>query len=93
MSNKFLVKRPLITEKATLLGKLGKYMFLVADKANKSEVKKIIEKEYKVHIEKVNIITAKSKERRLGKSIGIRPGYKKAIITLREGEKLDILPQ
>ena len=93
MTNKFLVKRPLITEKGTFLSPQGKYVFLVDDAANKSEVKKIVESEYKVHVTQINIINAKPKERRRGRTVHTKPGYKKAIITLREGEKLDIVPQ
>lgn len=71
----------------------GKYVFLVDGKANKSEVKKILEKEHKVHITQVNIINARPKERRQKGKIKIKAGFKKAIITLKKGEKLDILPQ
>ena len=93
MANTFLVKRPFITEKAALGGSEGKYVFLVKDEANKSEVKKVIEKEYKVHITKVNIVNARPKTRRRRFGLGIKPGFKKAIVTLKKGEKLDILPQ
>ena len=68
-------------------------MFLVDDKANKSEVKKIIEKEYNVHVIQTNIVNARPKTRRVRGGVAIKPGYKKAIVTLKEGEKLDILPQ
>ena len=91
--NKFLVKNPLITEKGTDLSKLGKYMFLVDKKANKPEVKKVIEGVYKVKVTDVNIINTKPKPRRLGRTLGVKPGYKKAIVTLAPGQKLDILPQ
>jgi len=90
--NKFLVKNPLITEKATFLSEIGKYMFLVNDEANKSEVKKAIEGIYKVHVTKVNIINTSEKRRRLGRTLGMRSGYKKAIVTLQAGQKLDIMP-
>lgn len=90
--NKFLVKNPIITEKAHDLSVLGKYVFLVDKRANASEVKKIIEGNYKVHVTKINTLNVKSKKRRLGRSIGIKSGYKKAVVTLKEGQKLDILP-
>ena len=93
MLNKFLVKNPLITEKATDLSPLGKYVFLVDKKANKSEVKKAIEAIYKVKVKDVNTINLKPKTRRLGKTLGVKPGYKKAVVTLAAGQKLDILPQ
>ena len=93
MNNKFLVKNPLITEKGTDLSALGKYLFLVDKKATKNEIKKIVEKEYKVKVTKVNVINTKPKPRRLGRSQGHRPGYKKAIVTLVKDQKIDVVPQ
>jgi len=93
MANKFLVKNPLITEKATAESSLGKYTFLVDKKANKPEVKKAVEGIYKVKVTRVNIVNARPKSRRLGRTMGVKPGYKKAIVTLAAGQKLDILPQ
>ena len=93
MNNKFLVKNPLITEKGTDLGALGKYLFLVDKKATKNEIKKIVEKEYKVKVTKVNVMNTKPKPRRLGQSQGHRPGYKKAIVTLAKDKKIDVVPQ
>lgn len=93
MLNQFLLKRPLITEKTTFMNQKGKYVFLVADAANKSEVKKIVEKEYKVHVTQVNIINARPKARRRKGRVAVKPGFKKAIVTLKAGEKLDIVPQ
>ena len=91
--NKFLVKNPLITEKGTDLSALGKYLFLVDKKATKNEIKKIVEKEYKVKVTKVNVMNTKPKPRRLGRSQGHRPGYKKAIVTLAKDQKIDVVPQ
>ena len=93
MENKFLLKRPIITEKSTELGKYGKYTFLVAKELTSSEAKKIVESKYNVKVIKTNVINAKSKVRRLGNSVGEKPGYKKIIVTLQKGQKLDILPQ
>lgn len=91
--NKFLVKNPLITEKGTHLSQIGKYLFLVDKSANKPEIKKAIENIYKVKVDFVNIINLKPKKRRLGRTVGKKPGYKKAVVTLTKGQKLDILPQ
>ena len=93
MNNKFLVKNPLITEKGTDLSALGKYLFLVDKKATKNEIKKIVEKEYKVKVTKVNVMNTKPKPRRLGRSQGHRPGYKKAVVTLAKDQKIDVIPQ
>lgn len=93
MINKFIIKQPLITEKGTELGHLGQYLFRVDGRTNKPEVKKAIESIYKVKVANVRIINIKSKRRRLGRTMGKKPGYKKAIVTLAKGQKLDIMPQ
>lgn len=90
--DKSFVRHPLISEKATVMSAIGKYMFLVSMDATAPEVKKIIESHYKVHIRNMNMIIVKPKKRRLGRSVGVKPGYKKAIVTLKAGEKLDVLP-
>ena len=92
MINKFLVKNPIITEKATQISSLGKYLFLVDRQATKQEIKKVIKALYKVEVEDVNTINVKPKKRRLGRSTGVKPGFKKAVVTLKAGQKLDILP-
>lgn len=91
--NKFLVKNPIISEKALSLSKLRKYIFLVDRGANVSEIKKVVESIYSVKVVKTNVINVKSKPKRLGYVFGEKPGYKKVIVTLKEGQKLDILPQ
>ena len=92
ITNKFIIKHPLITEKATEMSVFGKYLFLVDKKATKPEIKKVMKVLYKVDAIAVNIINTKAKSRRLGMSIGVKSGYKKAIITLKKGQKLDVLP-
>ena len=71
----------------------GKYTFVVHNDATKSEVKKVVEAQYKVHVTQVHIINTRPKERRRGKVLGVRPGIKKATVTLKKGEKIDILSQ
>ena len=66
-----------------MLSHLGKYVFLVENGANKSEIKKALEEIYKVKVVKVNTINARPNPHR----------YKKAVVTLQSGQKLDILPQ
>lgn len=90
--DKFLIKNPIITEKATQISSLRKYIFLVNKKATKQEIRKALKSIYKVDAEDVNVINVKKKIRRLGRSVGVKPGYKKAVVTLKEGQKLDILP-
>jgi len=93
MANKFLIKNPIITEKAISGGEMGKYVFLVDKSATVNEVKKLVEAQYNVKVEKTNTINVKSKTKRTGRGVGTKPGYKKIIVTLKKGQKLDILPQ
>lgn len=93
MAKTILIK-PLITEKAEMLSEdNGKYSFIVAKKANKIEIKKAVEEAYQVTVESVNtmIMPAKAKSRstRSGILQGRKPAFKKAIITLSEGEEID----
>lgn len=76
------VKKPYISEKATFLGEAGKYVFHVEKAAQAKQIKDMIEKLYKVHVVKMNIINVKRGDK----------GFKKAIATLKKGEKIDILP-
>lgn len=93
MNNKFLIKKPLVTEKTTALSKYGKYVFQVEKNATVAEAKKAVELIYGIHVVSTNVINVKSKTRRLGQSIGVKPGYKKIIMTLKKGEKMDVVPQ
>jgi len=83
------LKEPVISEKATGLEEKYKYIFKVFPKTNKKNIKRAIEEIYKVQVEKVNIIKIRGKKRRVGKIEGVKPGYKKAIVTLKEGEKIE----
>ncbi|MCX6702859.1 MAG: 50S ribosomal protein L23 [Candidatus Wolfebacteria bacterium] len=87
----FLVKKSWISEKAGRIMADRQYVFIVDRRANKSEVKKAIQSLYKVKVSGVNIIEVKGKTKRLGRSVGRTPDYKKAIVTLREGEKIEAL--
>jgi len=81
---------PLITEKSSLLALQRKYVFRVDQAENKIEIAKEVEAKYNVKVNEVNIIWTKSKKRRLGKIEGKRGGFKKAIVTLKEGQKIEI---
>jgi len=89
LTSRILIK-PLITEKATNLGVENKYIFEISSKANKIEVKKAIQSLYGVEPIKVNIINMGGKEVRYGKTQGQTKNTKKAIVTLKEGDKIDI---
>lgn len=88
-ANRLLVK-PLVTEKITYLQSDGKYGFEVLPVANKQEVKKAIEAIYGVHVIKVHMINCLGKEVRYGRISGKRKDRKKAIVTLKKGERIEI---
>ncbi len=87
-----LVKRPLFTEKgSSLKEKENKILVEVGMDANKVEIKKAIEEIFKVKVEKVATIKLPGKWKRYGKSVGMTSDKKKALITLKKGEKLDFI--
>ena len=89
-----IIKKPFITEKASISGKeQGAYVFGVDTSATKSEIKKAIEKKYKVHVIGVRTMNQRPKTRRYGFQMGERSRLKKAIVVLKKGEKLPVLPQ
>ena len=84
------IRNPIITEKATILSEQNKTVFRVHEKANKNVIKKNIEKLFKVNVVKVNIVKKKTKlKMRQGKK-SFKSGYKKAIITLKKGQSIDL---
>ena len=85
---------PHVTEKATSLEGQNKYIFRVFNTSNKAEVKKAVESVYGINVENVNIINVPRKKRRVGKrNEGWKAGYKKAIVRIKEGQKIEILPR
>ena len=85
-----ILKSPHITEKAMSLGKENKYVFKVDSESNKNEIRKEVQELYGVKVESVNIINIPRKKRRLGASEGFKTGFKKAIVKVAEGEKIEI---
>lgn len=88
-----VLKKPLVTEKISALNEKGKYGFIVNAEANKVEIKNAVEKQYGVNVEKVNTMNVmgklKTRYTKAGVLSGRRPSYKKAIVTLAEGEVID----
>ena len=81
---------PVVTEKSTNLSELNKITFKVPDGANKKNLKKNIEKIFKVNVTKINIINKQSKQKiTRGRKVKVQ-GYKKAIITLKKGQTIDL---
>lgn len=87
-----IIVGPLLTEKGTLLKeKDNKVLFRVAKDANKIEIKKAVEEVFKVKVDNVTTMNCKGKKKRMGRYEGKRPDWKKAIVTLKKGEKLDFI--
>lgn len=81
---------PTITEKATLHQTRGWYTFHVRTRARKPDIRRAVERQYGVHVERVRVINVPGKVRRRGRTLGRIPGYRKALVTLRDGERIDL---
>ncbi len=89
-SHQILIK-PLLTEKSTILREnQNKICFAVHPGSNKLEIRRAVEEVLKVRVAKVSVVNMNGKPKRAGRFLGKRPDWKKAIITLREGEKTDM---
>jgi large subunit ribosomal protein L23 len=88
-----IIRVPLLTEKAHDLKELAasQVVFRVARDANKSEIKAAVERIFKAKVAAVNVINVAGKEKRLGRNVGRRSDWKKAIVTLKPGEKIEII--
>jgi large subunit ribosomal protein L23 len=84
-----VLRRPLITEKNTALQALNKYAFEIADGANKMMIKDAVEKAFKVKVTGVNVVTMQGKTKRMGRRIVRSSPWKKAIVTLQPGDKIE----
>lgn len=84
-----IILRPVVTEKSTDDGEHGKYSFAVRMDATKIQVKQAVEKIFKKHVLSVNTRIVRGKRRRMGFRYGQTPDWKKATVTLREGEHID----
>ena len=87
-----LILKPIVTEKATLFLEDNKYVFEVALKSTKSQIKAAIESLFEVRVLKVNTARPPRKKKRVGKFIGYKPLYKRAIVTLQEGDSIVLFP-
>jgi len=84
-----VLRRPIITEKGTALQEQNKYAFEVAGRASKPQVKQAVEKAFKVKVVGVNVITVPSKTRRVGRRQVKTAPWKKALVTLEAGQKIE----
>jgi large subunit ribosomal protein L23 len=88
-----LIKYPIITDKATRLIESNQYTFATDPRANKTQIKLSIEYLFKVKVQSVNTQQAPQKVRRVGKFIGKKPKYKKAIVTLATGDSINLFSE
>jgi len=89
-----ILDRPLITERATILSEAEEgpqYVFKVKRDANKIEIRNAVESIFKVKVAKVNTVLVKGKLRRQGRFTGHQPNWKKAFVTLQQGQKIEVL--
>lgn len=86
-----VIVRPVITEKATeQLDRNQVYTFVVARQANKIEISQAVEKLFNVKVDSVRTMQYRGKQRRVGRNVGQRPSWKKAVVTLRAGDTIEI---
>lgn len=82
--------RPLVTEKTTVLTALDKYVFEVDIRANKNQIKEAVQIAFNVRVAEVNTLVMKGKPKRFGRKTTLRPDWKKAIVTLVKGDKIEM---
>jgi len=85
-----VIRKPVITEKSTAASEFNKVVFQVANEATKSDVKAAVEKLFKVDVANVNTMNVKGKVKRFRGRLGKRRDVKKAIVTLKEGQTIDL---
>jgi len=85
-----VLHRPLITEKNSALQAQGKYAFEVAGEANKEQIKQAVEKAFNVSVTQVNVMTVPGKRRRMRGRQVMSPSWKKALVTLKPGDKIEL---
>ncbi len=91
MESTSIIKRPVITEKATeMREKDNKYVFIVANEANKQQIKKAVEELFKVNVESVHTIRMPGKVKRVGAHSGYTSDYKKATVKIKSGQSIKI---
>jgi len=85
-----IIKRPLITEKSNRQKESqNQYVFEVDRGANKIEIRRAVEQLFRVKVDRVNVSRVRGKVKRLGRNVGKRPDWKKAVVLLREGNRID----
>ncbi len=86
-----IIRRPVVTEKSTLLKEASnQVVFEVSRKASKPAIKLAVEKAFNVKVENVNTLVVRGKVKAMGRHVGKRPNWKKAIVTLKEGHSIEM---
>lgn len=88
-----IIRRPIVTEKTTALEGASKYVFEVAMGANKFQVRDAVEKLFSVDVRSVNTAIMQGKRKRTGRVLGKRSNWKKAVVTLKEGQSIELLDE
>ncbi len=92
MIDQFLIKKPIVTEKSTMLHSFNQYVFMVKAGASSAEIKKMVKTIYQVDPVRVNIINVKPRFGRYGRTkTETRAGFKKAIVTIKKGQTIDVI--
>jgi large subunit ribosomal protein L23 len=84
-----VLRRPLVTEKNSALQTMNKYVFEIADGANKKMIQDAVEKAFKVKVIGINVVTVPGKSKRVGRRLTHTNPWKKAIVTLQAGDKIE----
>ena len=91
MANHLSIKKPWVTEKSGMLNVIGQYVFMVASGATKPEIRKAVKEIYKVDVVSVNVVNRPAKRKRSRRGLKRAQGeYRKAIVTLKAGQKIDL---
>ncbi|MBI4220447.1 MAG: 50S ribosomal protein L23 [Chloroflexi bacterium] len=85
-----VLKRPVVTEKSTILQEKGKYVFEVEDAATKTQIASAVEKAFNVSVVDVNVLTVRGKTKRFGIRRSRTPDWKKAVVTLKQGDQIQL---
>lgn len=88
-----VLESPHVTEKASYLAEKNKYSFKVSKRSNKTEIKKAVEELYGVSVMNVAIINIHRKKKRVGRTMGFKKGYKKAIVEIKKGQSIEVMPR
>lgn len=89
MSDALILLRPVVTEKSMLQTNEGKYTFAVRKAATKPQIAEAVADAFKVDVVEVNVMTVRGKSRRLGRRVGRKPDWKKAVVTLAPGQRIE----